>query len=835
MLSKEQLQEIIKCKRDPVYFVNNYCYIVHPVRGIIQFLLYKFQHRVLKDLKDKRFNIMLKSRQMGMSTLTASYCLWLGLFHADKNILILSITDRESTRFLDKIKVAFKQLPEWMAGIAVKSNEHTLVLESGSIISSISSSETAGRSEALSLLVIDEGAFIKSIEKIYTSAYPTLSTGGSCIIISTPNGVGNFFHKTWLSAQTKENIFNPILLHWKEHPDRDDAWYEDQKKQLGDPRRVAQELDCEFLASGNTVVSGEMLKMLVEATPYPIKNTFMGIEHLVIYEPPEDSKKYVIGADVATGGNKDYSAFSVICRETGKTVCDYKAKIPIEEFGKILVRIGHYYNTALLGVENNSGYGLLAIRKVLEVGYANIYQTVDVGSGKMRKTAGWCTSSKTRPYMVTELVEAINLYHIGIPNRRFIDELTTFIWNGDKAEAANSYNDDLVMACYSPDTEVLTATGWKNIIDVSAGESIPSLNTQTGKVEMTINTETVILPYTGDMYQFNGRNIDLIVTPNHRMLVSMSAGANKYKDWEIKRADELIGKYFKLKKNADWNDIGDNLKIWRVGDTEYAIAPFLTFLGLYIAEGSINGSNKNKSTRINISQKPYSKGFTIIENILKELNIKFIRNKREDAFEINNTELATYIKQLIPGKCYEKVIPRNIMNLHPNLLQYLLNGLMAGDGWNDKVYNTTSKILADEVVEIVNKLGKSGYMFPVDNIGRITFANRKNKKGEPSQCISKHINYYIIINSKQLTPRFNHHSKNMVTVMPYNGIVTCLALQDNHLMLVRRNGHSVWCGNTAIAWQMRKYAAVDVSQTPIILGSSEVQYNVMEQYKWLLT
>jgi hypothetical protein len=445
--SKEQLEEIVRCKRDPAYFIDKYCYIIHPVRGNIPFKIYEFQKDIIEQLRRKRFNITLKARQMGMSTLVAAYCLWVAAFQPSKNILIISITDRESTRFLEKVKFAFKSLPEWLAGKPLKDNEHTVVFESGSTISSISSSDNAGRSEALSLLVIDEAAFIKNIDKIYTAAYPTLSTGGQCIVISTPNGIGNWYHKIWASAKAKDNIFNAIEIHWRLHPDRDDAWYEDQKRQLADPRKVAQELDCEFLASGNTVLSGEMIKTLVEMVPYPTRNVFLGINHLVIYETPKQGQKYVLGADVSTGGNKDYSAFCVLERHSGKVVADYKAKIPMEEFAKILVRVGNYYNTALLGVENNSGYGILVLDKIINnTGYSNIYQTVDLSTGKVRKTMGWTTSVRTRPLMITEMMEAINTYHLGVTNRRLVDELMVFIWNKDKAEAMSSYNDDLVMA-----------------------------------------------------------------------------------------------------------------------------------------------------------------------------------------------------------------------------------------------------------------------------------------------------------------------------------------------------------------------------------------------------
>ncbi len=382
-----------------------------------------------------------------MSTLASTYALWLGMFHTNKNILILSITDRESTRFLDKVKIAFRHLPDWLRGETLKDNEHTLHLESGSLISSISSSESAGRSEALSLLIVDEAAFIKNIEKIYTSSYPTLSTGGSCIVISTPCGVGGFFHQTWVRAESKENNFNPIFLHWRMHPERDDAWYEDQVRQLADPKRIAQELDCEFLASGNTVISGDILKVLVESTPYAKRNSFLGIEHFILYQQPKQEDRYVMGVDVATGADRDYSAFSVIHKSSGKIVADYKAKIPIEEFAKIVVRIGNYYNYALLGIEINSGYGAMVVEKVIQAGYSNLYQTIDISTGKAKKTLGWVTTMKTRPYLISELVGAIQFYQIGIPSRRFVDELITFIWGKqDRAEAMETYNDDLIFA-----------------------------------------------------------------------------------------------------------------------------------------------------------------------------------------------------------------------------------------------------------------------------------------------------------------------------------------------------------------------------------------------------
>ena len=188
-------QEYIKCAKDPVYFMKKYCYIQHPKRGRILFHLYPFQEKVLKLINKNPYNIILKSRQLGISTLSAGFSLWLMLFNKDKNILCIATKQETAKNMVTKVKVMYDALPSWLKVAHEEKNKLTLRLINGSQIKATSASSDAGRSEAVSLLLIDEAAFIDNIGEIWASAQQTLATGGGCIALSTPYGTGNWFIK----------------------------------------------------------------------------------------------------------------------------------------------------------------------------------------------------------------------------------------------------------------------------------------------------------------------------------------------------------------------------------------------------------------------------------------------------------------------------------------------------------------------------------------------------------------------------------------------------------------------------------------------------------------
>ena len=221
-LSKKQLvQEIIKSGKDPFYFINNYAKISHPIHGLIPFRTYDFQRDLLEDFNDYRFSIILKARQMGISTIIGAYISWMMMFHRDKNILVMATKFQTASNLVKKVKAIIKTLPEWIqiANISVD-NRSSFELSNGSQIKATSTSGDAGRSEALSLLVIDEAAHVEGLDELWTGLYPTISTGGRCIVASTPNGVGNWFHQTYVDSEEGKNDFYPTILPWDLHPDR---------------------------------------------------------------------------------------------------------------------------------------------------------------------------------------------------------------------------------------------------------------------------------------------------------------------------------------------------------------------------------------------------------------------------------------------------------------------------------------------------------------------------------------------------------------------------------------------------------------------------------------
>lgn len=260
---QERIQEIVKCAKDPIYFIKTYMYIQHPMKGRVKFDLYPFQEDCIRDFNEYKYNIILKSRQLGLSTSTAAYCLWLAMFHRDKNIIIMA-TKLEVGKFMvGKIREAFQMIPKWLLEMLELSEPEAesvkyLRFSNGSKITAIPTSKDAGRGEAVSLLVVDEAAHIENLKELWLGIRPTLSTGGRAIVFSTPNGKGNYFHELWAGADTGEwedgksgfhgkktgtNGFHPIKLPWTVHPERDEKWFENEAASM-DQRGISQELLC---------------------------------------------------------------------------------------------------------------------------------------------------------------------------------------------------------------------------------------------------------------------------------------------------------------------------------------------------------------------------------------------------------------------------------------------------------------------------------------------------------------------------------------------------------------------------------------------------------------
>ena len=460
-------EEYIKCAASPAYFMKKYCYIQHPKRGRIQFNLYPFQEKVLTLFQENPYSIVLKSRQLGISTLSAGYALWLMLFHEDKNVLCIATKQETAKNMVTKVKFMYESLPSWLkfSSKPDEANKLTLRLPNGSQVKAIGASSDAGRSEAVSLLIIDEAAFIHNIGEIWASAQQTLATGGGCIALSTPYGTGNWFHKTWVAAEMGDNSFLPIRLPWQVHPERNQAWRDQQDADLG-ARMAAQECDCDFTTSGDTVLPPEDITFYEQ---FHIKEPLekRGVDqNLWIWEPADYSKNYLIVADVARGDGKDSSAFHIFDVETFTQVGEYKGQINTKDYGHLLVSIATEYNNALLAVENQS-VGWSTVQTVLDRGYQNFYYSPKGGTNNVdnffdpymdhsKMTPGFTMSNTTRPIAIGKFQEAVMDKGVVFYSVRLLEETKVFIWRNGRAEAQAGYNDDLVMAfcigCYLRET-----------------------------------------------------------------------------------------------------------------------------------------------------------------------------------------------------------------------------------------------------------------------------------------------------------------------------------------------------------------------------------------------
>lgn len=462
-------EEYKKCAASPVYFMKHYVKIQHPIRGSIFFNLFQFQEETLHDFANYKFNIILKSRQMGISTLVAAYSLWLMIFNKDKNILLISLKQEDAKEVITKVRFANENLPTWLKIKCLEDNRLSLKFANGSGIKAASTTKKSGVGQALSLLIIDEAGLIDEAEDLWTSAQPTLSTGGNAIILSTPRGVGNWFHKMWVGAEeggdqakkVGKNGFHPIKLPWHLHPERDQNWREIEGAKQGNPKKAAQEFDCDFLATGDNVVDLaiiEFYKKNKRMDPTEITGIDKGLWK---WQYPDYSHTYIVCADVARGDGADFSAAHVIdiTTPTPTQVAEYKGQMGTKDFGNFLVALATDYNNALLIIEREN-IGWSTIQTVIDREYKNLFYSsadlkyVDVqrqlsnkyDSEEKKIVPGFSTNIKTRPLVISHLEHFFREKAIDIFSTRTLAELETFIWKNGKAQAMDSYNDDLVMA-----------------------------------------------------------------------------------------------------------------------------------------------------------------------------------------------------------------------------------------------------------------------------------------------------------------------------------------------------------------------------------------------------
>jgi|694.fasta_scaffold13567_7 hypothetical protein len=468
--SLKQQKEMMKCALSFPYFCHKYVKIAHPKRGLLPFVLYNYQRRCVQEYEHNRFNIISKFRQGGLTTVTVLWCMWRCMFKLDETIMVLSKSDREAIAAGENVKRALTELPAWLRPEMDKNNDHQkLFTETGCKLFFYTPEAARGRS--ITYLVLDEAAFIPQMDKYWKAMFPTISTGGHCITISTVNGVGNWYYDIYQEAKKKQNDFNVIELDYWEHPEYNDpVWVKGTRAQLGE-KGWLQEVMRDFLGAGESYIPTDIivdldlvtqqidpLRMLFpqwnnldearEQRIIDMENWIRGALH--VWREPVDGRDYILGIDCAAGlgGENDNSVIQVIDAVTCEQVAEFYSNLcPPYNFAQIVSMIGRLYNNGMIVVEDNGGYGTSVLDKLQhDFFYENLYEASQ-GTSKNPKP-GIKTTHSNRPKFLELIQTRLINKSMAVRSRRLVKELKGFVWNSatKRAEASKGFHDDAIMA-----------------------------------------------------------------------------------------------------------------------------------------------------------------------------------------------------------------------------------------------------------------------------------------------------------------------------------------------------------------------------------------------------
>lgn len=452
--TKEQVEEYLKCAKDPVHFIKEYVRIVSLDEGLVPFSMYDFQEDMVRKIHDNRFVIAKLPRQTGKSTTVISYLLHYILFTQDVNVAILANKLATARELLHRLKLAYEYLPTWMQQGIVEWNKGSIVLENGSKILASATSSSAVRGGSFNMIFLDEFAFVPQgvAEEFFSSVYPTITSGQTTkvLIISTPKGL-NMFYRFWNDAINDRNDYVPIEVHWSAVPGRDAKWKEQTIANTSE-EQFRGEFECDFIGSAATLVSSSKLKCLTYNEPL-VQND----EGLSIYEKPKEGRVYVTTVDTSRGQGKDYSAFVIVdvTEMPYKVVAVYRNNtVSPMLYPTVVHSLCRQYNDAYCLVEINDIGGQVADILHSELEYQNII-TVLV-KGRKGQIASWGgfgggaqmgirTTTVTKRVGCSVLKSLIEEDKIFINDTNIMQELFSFIARRNSYQAEEGHHDDLVM------------------------------------------------------------------------------------------------------------------------------------------------------------------------------------------------------------------------------------------------------------------------------------------------------------------------------------------------------------------------------------------------------
>ena len=456
----KELQDFIKCC-DPVtgylYFMDNFFVIQHPTKGSMVYHPYDYQKRLINTYHNYRFSISLMPRQSGKSTSAAGYLLWYAMFVPDSTILIAAHKYTGAQEIMQRIRYAYENCPDHIKAGVTTYNKGSLDFENGSRIVSATTTENTGRGMSITLLYLDEFAFVRPsiAREFWTSITPTLATGGKAIITSTPNSDEDQFAFIWKGANKTEdefgnttelgiNGFRAYRASWDEQPGRDQKWADEMKAQLGEDR-FRREIGCEFIIADETLINPNTLLMLEGIEPV----SRMG--QVRWYQKPVKGNIYTVALDPSIGTGNDPAAIQIYEANTVTQVGEWKHnKTDIPTQIKLMAQINKYIvectgepNNVYYSVENNS-IGEAALVSLNEYGENNIPGIFISEPGKKRK--GFNTTNKTKLTACAKFKTLLESKKLTVNSRSLISELKAFVAHAGSYAAKVGDTDDLIMA-----------------------------------------------------------------------------------------------------------------------------------------------------------------------------------------------------------------------------------------------------------------------------------------------------------------------------------------------------------------------------------------------------
>jgi hypothetical protein len=452
---EETVKEYIACAEDPIYFSEKYINIVHVDRGLIPIELYDYQKEIIDKITNNRRVAVVTSRQAGKTTTAVAVILHYVLFNDHKTVALLANKGDAAREILDRIKIAYEALPKWIQQGVIEWNKGSVEFENGCKIIAGATSSSAIRGKSISLLYIDETAFVEMWDEFFASVFPTISSGKTTKILltSTPNGL-NHFYKTCEGAKEGKNGYEYVEVPWKMVPGRDEEWRKDTLASMDfDSQKFAQEFECEFQGSSGTLIDGTKLKQLVFRDPIHEGSG------LSMYQQPEPNKVYFCIADVSRGKGLDYSAFHIIDGSSMpyRQVCTFRDNTlsPIE-YTEVIHRVCKQYNDAIVLVEVNDIGEQVPELLLYEYEYEHILYTESAGRAGKRISGGFGRKGTTidKGIRTTKQVKSIGCSvlkllveqdQLVLNDFHTINELSTFSRKGVSYEAEPGCHDDLVM------------------------------------------------------------------------------------------------------------------------------------------------------------------------------------------------------------------------------------------------------------------------------------------------------------------------------------------------------------------------------------------------------